>query len=433
MPSIITHKAKISNAKNFVDRVANEDSILYVFLGKPIEWPEETRPPVPKDTQENTARIWDEVLGLKKIPGTDVKHVVKRIDWKENEIYDAYDDLDTALFSKRFYVMNSTYDVYKCISNNFGAYSVKEPTGKSLNIFTTSDGYRWKYLYSVTAADQLKFLTRNWMPVVVDPVISETALTKDGAIEHIIIYNGGTDYSASASIEIIGDGVSAEIIPKNRVGVVYDVEYQNVGSGYRYAKAVVTDSSGNYANLRPIVSPVNGHGNDPITELNAHYIMLSARTEYNEGFGDIPPNVTFRRIGIVENPQKQNGDLANDLTMSGYYTVRLTNTAGEFVADEYVIGQTSGANIRIITATNDTVGNYANLRYMQADGVTSNFTSPSIEESVYGVTSGAVGYVANIILPEVKHDSGDIIYLENRTKITRSLDQAEFLHLVIEF
>ena len=39
------------------------------------------------------------------------------------------------------------------------------------------------------------------------------------------------------------------------------------------------------------------------------------------------------------------------------------------------------------------------------------------------------GYAA----PELQHDSGEILYVENRTKITRATDQTENIKLIIEF
>lgn len=433
MPSIVTNKTRIVNAKTFVDSFTNEDeNVLYVFLGKPTPWPDDKNPPIPKDTQENTSRIWDEVLGLKRILPGDVKTVIKRIDWVGEQIYDAYDDIDLDLFNKRFYVLNKDFDVYKCISNNGNSLSTVQPTGKNANIFTTADGYRWKYLYSIPTVEQLKFLTRNWMPVSIDTAVSE--LAKDGSIDHILLFGGGTEYTIDAQVVVEGDGANALITPKNRVGVIYDFNYVNTGEKYRYANAYITDSIGRYANVRAVISPPGGHGYDPITELNAHYVMLSARTEYNEGFGDIPPDIQFRRIGIVKNPKTQDGKLANSLTLSGTYSVRVNNVTGTFVPNEYVVGLESNANVLSITTDVNTpsVGNTL-VRYLQADGLTANFKDFTIGELVQGKTSGAIGRAREVILPEVAHDTGDIIYLENRTPIKRSLDQAEFLHLVIEF
>lgn len=432
MPNIVTNNIRIANAKNFLEKLSGENNThLYVLLGKPTSWENDNSPPDPIDSPKNTADIWDNALGLKRILANEVKHVVKRVNWSLNEIYDFYDDKDTNLLSKRFYVMNKDYDVFKCIFNNNGSPSTVEPTGKNPNIFTTQDGYRWKYLYTVNSADQLKFLTRNWMPVQRDDSVAIFA--RDGGIEQILLNSGGTDYSAFANIVIDGDGSGALITPKNRIGVINGFNYINSGSGYRFANAYVADTTGRFANIRAIISPVGGHGNDPIVELGAKYLMMSARTEYNEGFGDIPPDVQFRQVCIVRNPLDENGDRPNALTLSAMYKINLANVNGSFIKNEYLFGANSRANAYCVTANLDILTATATLAYIQSDGLTSNFADFVANETVIGRISGATGKVTDLIVPEAAHDTGEIMYIENRTQITRSLDQAEFLHLVIEF
>ena len=67
--------------------------------------------------------------------------------------------------------------------------------------------------------------------------------------------------------------------------------------------------------------------------------------------------------------------------------------------------------------------------------------------NVTGATSTAVGpiddaqdtaladiaFTDGIATPEIKPDSGDIVYIENRRLITRAPDQIEDIKLVIEF
>ena len=61
--------------------------------------------------------------------------------------------------------MNSNYDVYKCIyngetpTNSNGVISTVEPTGQSTSIFTTADGYKWKYMYTLGINDFVKFVS----------------------------------------------------------------------------------------------------------------------------------------------------------------------------------------------------------------------------------------------------------------------------------
>jgi hypothetical protein len=158
MPNIVTNKFKINNAKNFLDSyTVSGDNTLYMFLAKPDPWGAEDTPPAPVDTLQNHSQTWNEVVSLKRILPSNMVNVVKRIDWATQTVYAEYDHEDADLLTKNFYVINRDFDVYKCIDNVDGSPSTVEPTGKSLNIFKTSDGYKWKYLYTVSTSDKLKF------------------------------------------------------------------------------------------------------------------------------------------------------------------------------------------------------------------------------------------------------------------------------------
>jgi hypothetical protein len=429
MPNIVTKKIRIDNARRFIETLGISTNSLYTFIARPQPWADDSAPPVPSDTAEEHAKVWDEIVALKRILPIDVKPVVKRINWTLYETYAAYDNEDNNLQEKNFYVMNQFFDVYKCIDNRNNSVSTIEPFGKSPNIFSTSDGYRWKYLYSIPVGDQLKFLTRNWMPVLKNDEIASVA--KDGGIERIVINNGGINHSFRANVGIIGDGTGANISIISRLGVIQDFIFTNSGSKYRYARAVVNDTTGRFGNLRPIISPVGGHGFDPVSELGSHFIMVNTRTEYDEGFGDFPTDIQYRTIGLVKNPKGSNGNVATSITLSALRSIQITDASGSFNNNEFVGGFTSLANAYIVSS--NVVSGNGYIKYIQTNDLTSNFRSFSINETVIGSTSGSTGRVTSITPPEVQQDSGDIIYIENRTPIRRLIDQAENLHLVLEF
>ena len=433
MPNKVTKKFKISNAKSFKESFGpNLSNYLYIFFARPNPWLTADEPLVPTDSQLDEAQIWDEIISLKKINYSDISLVVRRVNWAAQNVYSEYDDQDSALLDKDFYVLNSELNVYKCIDNFNGSPSIIEPTGKGLDVFRTADGYKWKYLYSIPVSDKLKFLTNNWMPVSVNTEVAAAA--KDGAIENIKIFNGGLDYSILANVVIQGDGAGANIVARQSLGVIYDFIYNNSGSGYRFANAYVTDPYNSYgrgANIRAILSPVGGHGKDPNYELGAKYIMVNARADYNEGFGDFPGTFTYRKLGLIKNPEKYDGTIANVSTMISLPGLELSNVNGTFSISEYVEGLTSGSNsYAVVGNINGSVGT---LRYVQTNYLTSNFKSFTVGETVVGKKSGATALIANILLPETTQDTGDILYIENRDPITRSANQTDNLHLVIEF
>jgi hypothetical protein len=433
MPNIITNKLRIDNANGFKDRVSlSSGNSLYMFLAKPNKWEDDDLPPDPIDTQDFKSKTWDEMISLKRILPDNICSIVKRINWTAGEIYAAYDNEDSELYVKEFYVLNSEFNVYKCIDNDNNSPSTSEPTGRNLNIVTLADKYRWKYLYSISTSDQLKFLTNNWMPVFKNQEVADTA--KGGAIESIKINNGGSDYSVRSSIVIIGDGANAIISPKLSLGVIYDFSYTKVGDGYRYATATVSDptTSGRYANLRPIISPLNGHGYDPVYELNSNYVMINVKTEYNEGFGDFPSSFSYRKIGIIKNPIDRYKNIANASTLNALSGIYLGSSSGSFLQNEHIEGTLSLSNAYVV-ASNIVAGN-GYIKYIQTKDLTSNYTNFLPGEVVIGTVSGTTAVVSNTAFySEVVQDTGDIFYIENRTPITRSLNQIDNLHLVLEF
>ena len=84
----------------------------------------------------------------------------------------------TNLYDSRFFVITDDYNVYKCIrsgrnSSGVVVNSTEKPTGTSPTaLVTTTDtdaatgrGYIWKYMYTVTASDTIKFVTNDFIPV----------------------------------------------------------------------------------------------------------------------------------------------------------------------------------------------------------------------------------------------------------------------------
>lgn len=432
MPNIVTNKLKIDNAKNFKNGVSlTSGNSLYLFLSKPSPWSGDGTVPEPMDYSLDTAKTWDEMVSLKRIIPTDIAHVVKRIDWAKYKSYAAYDNLDPDLFTKPFYVINSEFNVYKCIYNNNENESLVEPTGNSLDIITLSDGYRWKYMYSIGIGDRLKFLTNKWMPVLSDGLVVANA--KPGAIEQIKILNTGFNYDQSSSIVIEGDGSSVSVSPKLDLGVLYDFVYYNTGMNYRYATARLVDNtgSGRYANIQPVISPWNGHGYDPVLELNASLLMINSKTTYTEGFGDFPGNFSYRIIGIVKNPLSANGSIATSTTLNALSGITLRSASNNFSQYEFVQGSLSYANAYVVVS-NISAGN-GYVKFIQNFDLTSNYNNFLPGETIIGKTSGATAIVSNLLYPEIMKDEGDILYIENKSPIIRTTEQTDNLHLVIEF
>tara|TARA_Y100000589_G_scaffold160908_1_gene152963 strand:+ start:2461 stop:4329 length:1869 start_codon:yes stop_codon:yes gene_type:complete len=258
MLAIITNKFRIHNAKSFIEGFSELDGIedpndpcissirqktnIYLFIGKHTPWDSsdtvsgagdltnDMNPPIPSDTVQNIDfELWRNMIAAKKVNPSDVKHVIPRHDWSLNndgsgKIYTQYDDLNKSLFNSSyspFYVFTDDFNVYKCISNNYGSLSTVKPTGVDTSqMIETSDGYVWKYMYSISPADSLKFVTTSHIPV--DTLKSNPNLSSsfpqqqgtqwdvqqsaiDGAIHSTVKIDEGQGYRG-VSGKVFGDG-----------------------------------------------------------------------------------------------------------------------------------------------------------------------------------------------------------------------------------
>jgi len=171
----------------------------------------DTNPPNVATGIANTMyAVWNKMIAGKLLNTSDVAYVVPRYNWTANTIYTKYDPTDEDMLSKKFYVLTSNYDVYKCLDNNSDVASTVEPTFIPSSDWatpqTTSDGYVWKYMFSLDNTDTnftQKFLTTDYMPVKNLTANSSEPLNQwsvqqaaiDGALENIIMISGGLGYT----------------------------------------------------------------------------------------------------------------------------------------------------------------------------------------------------------------------------------------------
>ena len=476
MAAIITEKFRLHNAKEFKQSATETGNAMYMFIGRPISWTDDNNPPTPVDSLNDEYDAYANMVALKKVSSTDVSHAIIRRDWTSGTAYDEYRHNYTSsntatsgastLWASTFYVVTSDYNVYKVISNNGGANSTVMPTGTSTSILTTADGYKWKFMYSVSASEVIKFVTSDFIPVktlgakaAVDGDVGglgtaasddnsaqwdvENGAT-DGTIEHARVTTGGSSYGSDGNynVAISGDGSSGQLQVTVSSNAITAVTVNAVGSGYSVASIdntllqTATSSSGTGAVFDIIISPKNGHGADPVEELGGNYVIANSRLEYAEGSGDFPTDNDFRQIGLIVNPTDAGGNtLSSATTLSALNRITLDSGATMPVVDDTIA---NAASITSGTAVGKVVSIDSTNRYIyflpSADSV-GNFNSFSATNTIFvGSTSkGTIssGGVSGSY-PEIQRNSGDIVYLENRGAVARAADQIEDIKLIIE-
>lgn len=207
---IITSEFKTNLIKQLTESIGEPaNTIYYAFIGNHIPYDSgDSSIPVPTNSNEDIQiDVFRNMMCGKKIDTDDLKIMVPRYDWTSGQVYDCYDDADGDLFTKPFYtVVDETayFHVYKCLYNANGAPSNSQPTFTDVtqdqalfsngdSYYETSDGYQWKYMYSVDSVTWNKFATNEFMPVVANAAVVNTAI--NGSIDVIKITDHGVGYN----------------------------------------------------------------------------------------------------------------------------------------------------------------------------------------------------------------------------------------------
>jgi len=424
----------------------------YAFLANVDPWPDDANPPAPTQSQQDIKKVFNNIFAVKKVTSGEICPVVQRIDWSANTIYSYYqDNIDmfavdsNGFLLNNFYVRNSYDQVFKCLSNNsVGVASTAMPYFQpgqynTFNVFEGADGYKWKYLYTINTGLKTTFMDASWMPVPLGYNTPNPSLSKSaygiGGIDALVVTNGGFGYNPTTNpitVTISGDGIGATATVNstqvNGSGAITDITITNPGYNYTYANVTISSSLGSSATAIAPVSPVGGHGFDPVSDLGASNVMYSVQFNSDEN-GNIPTNISYHQIGLIVNPTTQTLS-PNPATASIYKTTTSIVVApgpGTFVTDEFVQQIDSFGNV-IFSAK--VVSYNVTTNVLSVININGNYVQNQI---IQGVTSRAVRVLLSVSNPDYIAFSGYITYIENRSAVQRSTDGIEQFKFVLGY
>ncbi len=519
MSALVTDQFRILNASNFVDSVQDSSNSYYVFVGlsnptasgfgRDSNW--NTTPPNPTDNIDYLNHYESTVLFGKKITSANIRRVVKRIDWIKGTKYEMYrPDYSVVnpspitgsmrLYDANYYVVNSDYRVYICIDNGSsginttGNASQDEPTFTDLEpspAGESGDGYVWKYLYTISPSDIIKFdsieyitVPNDWSTSTDSQVVAVRengdSTLNDNQIKKVYIQSQGSGYTLQSgqSCNIIGDGSGASVsVEVNASGSITDAVVISGGKNYTYGMVDLgtTTTPGQYAKLIPIIPPSKGHGFDVYKELGADKILIYAR--FDDSTKDFPVDSKFSQVGILKNPKVFDSTGINTTNFtssdfSGTYALKLSGTPSGTISVGDKIQQTTTTGVAVgYVASYDSETNvlkyyrdrslYFNpSTYDQTDYIGLTTTgkvldfnnvnqivkvgggfNASVDSSFSGITTTISNKIINLGVqftnglsnPEINNKSGDIIYIDNRPTVTRSSRQKEDVKIILEF
>ena len=471
MAAIITDQLRILNAKNFVNSVRDSDNSFYSFIGLPNPYDYDSNwnvnPPAPKDNGDEENDYWDTIIAVKKISNDDVRHVVKKILWTRENVYDMYrNDISrtkltnasssSSIYASNYYVINEDYRVYICLNNGTdpehpdGRPSLDQPTFTDLEpkaAGLSGDGYIWKYLYTIKPSEIIKFDSTNYIPV---PDNWETNINTaevrnhaetSGQLKNILIKDRGVGLGTAnviyTNVPIKGDGSGAEAsIVIGNDSKVDRIVITNGGSGYTYG-IVDYVSGGLPVNTLPpsfevIIPPKGGHGADIYNELGAFNVMVFSAIENDLENPDFILENQVSRVGIVQNPTVYNSTSILTLDKaSSISAIKLTGTGFNDVSfnEDSIIEQTIGSGqtaVARVVSYNKSTGilKYWNDRYTHGVGyggtISYNPTYGLDRHAFTNVPSGSGsidirGNDGNIVLQIDTAFTGSTMQINNRT------------------
>ena len=490
MAAIITEKFRTHNAKQFIEDFSESGQSNYIFIGRSHAWTDDTSPPAPANSQSEEIGAYEDMIALKKVSSTDISHGLVRYDWTSGTKYDEYRDNYSAsnttnvtgvsnFFDGRGYVITDEFKVYKCLKTGMSGGSTVASTVKPTSVDTanpqvTGDGYMWKFMYSVVASDVIKFVTNDFIPVKSIGAKSAVAgsgtnggfgstatddgsaqwdvenAAVDGAIYHYVVtaagsgYSNGSTGSFTVDVAVEGDGSGAVATLTFASGSLSSVAFKDTssyGSGYKRASfptlnsAISGISAGSGATIHAVISPINGHGADPIEELGGNYAIVNSRLEFGEGSGDFPTDNDFRRIGLIKNPvQSSDGTISSASSMTATNQLTVADASSISVDDlltDAASESATTAKVRVVSKTGNVL---KTLPVVNAGGEYVAFAnSDEVFRNGAGTKSTDVtGSGVSTSHPEMTRFTGQILYVENRGAVSRAADQIEDIKLIIE-
>jgi len=303
----------------------------------------------------------------------------------------------------------------------------------------------------------------------------------------------GPPNTTYTNVPISGDGEGAECtIVVNNDAKVESITVSKGGSGYTFGTVDLIRGSVPLGASSPkfdvIIPPTNGHGYDIYRELGSTNVLLYSRIENDVQNPDFTTGTKISRIGIIKNPLAYNSStILTDDRVSSLDSIKLVGLAPN--QDDYkitryepnsIIRQTIGTGVTAVGRVLSYDAQTGVLKYWQdrsivgfnTDGTINDrptyglsinkFTSNLSEGGDLKIIGGSndlyidsgfgqnnnpgistvinnktyylgQNFVGGVALPEVEKYSGNIIYVDNRPAITRSVNQREDIKVVLQF
>ena len=246
MAAIVSSNFRVLNANNFKEDVS--DNSVYVAIGKSDVWSNSTSntvdgtPATPNDHLDDIGELRYQMTGMKKVTASDLSNVIPRYTWTAGNSYYAWSSHEADIFDKAFYVVTSEFKVYKCIIAPASTSSI-QPTQTLTAPQAESDGYTWKYMYTIGVSDSTKFLTNAYMPVKTISLSAEAVIAATTSSSATVTLTA-SNLDILVGMTVSGTGVSGTVTVLARNGNVLTLSSaQSLTAANRLTFAFADDSA----------------------------------------------------------------------------------------------------------------------------------------------------------------------------------------------
>jgi hypothetical protein len=416
------------NAESFISSVGT--SFYYAFAGSSNPWTGGTVPALYDNPGIVQFDAYNNMIFGKKLQTTDVSLMINSYQWISGTVYDMYDDRDTTLSTKQFFVWTfegSFYYVWKCLNNNNAIESTSEPqfsdTGASDIYYETADGYQWKYMYRFSQSIYAKFATDLYIPVVPDSNVTSNAVS--GAVDVIVPVNangiivsstgkGYDNYYAGTLTPTSVSNINTPLVTLDSGASTRNDFYtgcffritQGTGSGqYKEVTGHVSNNSGTFITLRTKLDTIPD--STSTYTISPGIVVRGAGDDYIDENGAADANIPANRVAAIA--------LINANTGNSIYRVEILDravnvmSAGAYVNVSSQVNVTEDAIFKVIIGPKGGHGaNVAAELYSSHVGVNVNFANN--ESNTIPVVNyiQTVGLIANPLFANVAFTTTDL-------------------------
>jgi hypothetical protein len=467
MSAIITDNFRRNSAKLFLSDIAGNVNNYYLGIGKSDKWPDAGlvtedasgyNVAAPVGSFSDALEVLNNVATFSKLGASNTTLVIPNVPWASGKKYKAYNSYDSGCFYATgnllpCYATTAT-GMYLCLANNSGGLTANSPSDTSTYVPAQgADNYVWILVQPVsqlgTAFITDQFIEVSQTPLTSTPLANSTAYGGlCSPVFHVV--NGGSGYTGTAPVVTLRGSdaagattytqtLTATVVGGVITGVIHSLTLANWPKGLQVASVEVTHATGTGAIVVPVIAPRLGYGHIPAAVMPSWYAGISV--DLADTIGSDNFYTPYRQVSIVRNPNTTaaNANALRSLTLSTGHGITSITGANALITDisgvpfavaDAIVGNTLYFHQNYTSGFKELAN--ASTTFLLSTTGSNNYTYTAVNASecneavlANGSIAGGDGIYARI--------AGEVVFVENRTKITRSAGQTEKIKIIIQF